>query len=209
MKIGWILGWAVPESWFASIARAAMPRDEHRFFFASPDAVARLAASGPFDWVVGYSLGSLLLLAADRKVDAPSSRVPPPRVALLAPIFTFPFEAGMGGKVRRGQLKHLGRQLAGDPFAPVGDFYRFAGLDISDAEIPNLDPAALRWGIEQLDKTSVPPRMPSGWRAWCGADDALLDAGRLHELDPAVTVTPAATHHPAGLIRAFADEVGS
>jgi len=199
MKIAWILGWAVPEAWFEPLARAAFPRAAHRFVAAEPDALLKLAAEAPFDWVAGYSLGTLLLLAG--AIQAGSWG----KVALLAPIFAFPREADLGGKVFRAQLRHFARQLARDPRAALADFYHRAGLDVPpDAAAQTLE--SLLWGLERLENERVAPPLPAGWRAWCGADDALLDAARLHAIEPSVTIVGGATHHPAGLLRAFAEE---
>ncbi len=47
MRVGWLLGWAAPESWFAPIARAALPRAEHVFVVAAPGALAEARARRP------------------------------------------------------------------------------------------------------------------------------------------------------------------
>lgn len=199
MKIGWILGWAVPEAWFEELARTYLPERTHVFVSASPDAINRLERFAPFDWVVGYSLGTLLLLAeADR-----AERLG--RVALLAPIFSFLSEANLGGRISKAQLRVLSRWVERDPAAAVADFYERAGLDAAKAD--SLD--GLSWGLERLETMSAPPRLPPGWHAWCGEEDSILDAKRLHELVPGVAVVPGATHHPAGLLRAFAVQMAS
>jgi hypothetical protein len=90
MKIGWLMGWAVPEAWFAPLARQALPDAEHVFVAAEPDALARLERAGSFDWVAGYSLGSLLLLREAARADRLG------RVALLAPIFCVSARSGAG-----------------------------------------------------------------------------------------------------------------
>jgi len=41
MKIGWLMGWAVPEAWFAPLARQALPEAEHVFVAASAGSRAR------------------------------------------------------------------------------------------------------------------------------------------------------------------------
>jgi hypothetical protein len=86
------------------------------------------------------------------------------------------------------------------------DFYAQAGLDVPSAESSTLAIETLLWGLARLEEDSIDPPLPAGWRAWCGADDALLDAARLHAIEPAVTIVGGATHHPAGLLRAFAEE---
>jgi len=201
MKIGWLMGWAVPEAWFGPLARQVWPDAEHVFVAAEPDALAQLEKAGPFDWVAGYSLGSLLLLGE----AARASRLG--RVALLAPIFAFPREAELGGRVARVQVKQLSRWLRRDARAALADFYARAGLDVPPEYAPAAATDALLWGLERLENDRAEPPLPANWRAWCGADDALLDATRLCALAPSVQIVAEATHHPAALLRAFAYEV--
>ncbi len=202
MKVGWLLGWAVPEGWFAPLARAALPDTEHAFVEAGPDAMARLENAAPFDWVAGYSLGSLLLL----REAARAGRLG--RVALFAPIFAFSREAGLGGRVARAQVRQLARWLRVDARAALADFYARAGLDVP----PDRAPAViddLLWGLDRLEKDRAEPPLPEGWRGWVGAGDALLDATGLHALSPAVQIVAGATHHPAALLHAFAAETAT
>jgi hypothetical protein len=203
MTIGWLLGWAVPETWFEAQARAVFPGAAHRCFPASPQGLARLAAQAPFDWVAGYSLGALLLLGDPARANRCG------RVALLAPIFAFAREAGLGGRVARAQVRLLARQLARDARGPVEDFYARAGLDVPADAVAGLLHDELLWGLARLEGDAVSPTLPPGWRAWCGAADPLLDAALLHGLEPAVAVVPGATHHPGELLRAFAAELGA
>jgi malonyl-CoA O-methyltransferase len=203
MKIGWLMGWAVPEAWFAPLARQALPEADHVFVAAGPEALAQLEEAGPFDWVAGYSLGSLLLLCAAARADRLG------RVALLAPIFAFPREAKLGGRVAQTQVRQISRWVVRDAPAALADFYARAGLDVSPEYAPSTATDILCWGLERLEKDRAEPPFPAGWRAWCGANDALLDATRLRELMPAVQVVAGATHHPAALLRAFAEEVAS
>jgi thioesterase domain-containing protein len=202
MKIGWLMGWAVPEAWFAALARSAFPAAEHVFVAAAPDALARLEKAGPFDWVAGYSLGSLLLL----RTAARAGRIG--RVALLAPIFAFPRETELGGRVAVAQVRSLARWLRRDPRAALADFYARAGLDVPP-EGALVMVEDLLWGLERLESDRAEPPLPAGWTAWCGANDALLDAARLQALAPSVRIIPGATHHPAALLRAFAGEVAA
>jgi hypothetical protein len=197
MKIGWVMGWAVPEAWFAPIARKGWPRAEHWFFAPTPETFARLEAAGPFDGVVGYSLGSLLLLTAAARL--PTST----RVSLLAPIFAFPSEADLGGRASLTQVRQLARWSRFSPEAALRDFYARAGLDIPPSLAPVDVAADLQWGLQQLAERRIDPPLPDGWTAWCGANDPLLDAARLNALDGRVAVVEGATHHPAMLIEAF------
>lgn len=204
MRTAWVLGWGVPEPWFAPLARRQFPADEHVLLASGADALARLAAAGPFDRIVGYSLGALLLLgAADQANAALAVSAPRPAVALLAPVFAFPAEEQLGGRVARTQVRALARWLRRDPAAARADFYQRAGLDVPAALAPT-DVVALAWGLTRLENDRVAPPLPAGWTGWCGTADALLDAARLRALDPRIRLVPGATHHPAALLAAFA-----
>ena len=200
-KIGWVLGWAVPEAWFAPLVRKEFPDTQHVFVAAIPDVFECLEATGPFDWIVGYSLGSLLLLGDVARAERLG------RVALLAPTFAFPKEKNVGGRVAVVQLRQLARWLRRDPQAAIADFYQRAQLDVVLTEPPSAAVLAdLAWGLERLEHNAVPPPLPVGWSAWCGSDDPLLEAVHLHELSPEIVVVPGGGHHPAALLRAFAKE---
>jgi SAM-dependent methyltransferase len=194
------------------LVKTVLPEAEHHFFPATEEGLGRLCEPGPCDWVVGYSLGSLLLLGNKGHVltnDIKACKdTAQPRVALLAPIFAFPREAGLGGKVPEAQLRQLSRRLRRDPRQALEDFYRYAGLNVPSAEGPTPALEDLLWGLQRLEADVVQPPLPPGWRAWCGADDTLLDAARLREVAPEVTIVAGATHHPRALIEAFAAEVG-
>ena len=211
MRIGWLLGWAVPEPWFAAMARAALPGEEHHFFPATAAGLAEIYEGPAYDWIVGYSLGSLLLLGREyRRLTAYNKNgkaMARSKVALLAPIFSFPSEAGLGGRISKVQVRQLSRWLRRDCRGALEDFYRRAELDVSDVSVPPASPEDLLWGLQRLEEDRLEPRLPTGWRAWCGADDKLLDAARLQALAPEVRIVPGATHHPRMLIEAFALEV--
>ena len=196
-RMAWCLGWAVPESWFASLVREAYPNREHVFIAASPRALGELEAAGPLDVLVGYSLGAQLLLRERARVPANA------RVALLAPIFAFASEENAGGRIARAQVSFLARWLRRDRKAALADFYLRAGLDVPvEAEV-NVSSEDLAWGLEQLARERVAAALPAGWHAWCGERDALLDASRLHELVPEIHLVPEGTHHPRALLRAM------
>jgi hypothetical protein len=198
--MGWLLGWAVPESWFAPMARQAFPGASHTFFAATPGALEQIEAAGPFDRMAGYSLGAQLLLAL------PAQAAVGRDVVLLAPFFAFARETGLGGRIARAQVRQLARWLRCDPAAALADFYVRAGLDVpSGAVIPPL--ADLLWGLERLENDRMEPRLPAGWRAWCGAEDPLLDAAALQAAVPEVRIVADATHHPAGLLRVMAEAI--
>jgi len=127
-------------------------------------------------------------------------------VALLAPIFAFSSEESLGGKVSRTKVRHLARWLKHEPLAALADFYERAVLHVP----PGLHagaPEMLLWGLERLEKDRIEPPLPPGWRAWCGAEDALLDARRLQALDAAVGIVPDGTHHPRHLVEALAKAI--
>jgi hypothetical protein len=123
---------------------------------------------------------------------------------LLAPIFGFPNEAGSGGRVAQAQVKFLSRWLRRAPREALADFYTRADLDVLPPEKINpADLDRLLWGLTQLETVTVPPELPLGWSAWCGAQDALLDAKLIEALIPEIQIVANATHHPAALLRAW------
>jgi hypothetical protein len=209
MKIAWVLGWAVPSPWFAAMAERRMPAATHLYFPPMAATIQQLSAAGPFDHVVGYSLGSQLLLSAAERIATLG------QVALLAPIFALASEEGLGGRVARAQIRQLARWLTRDPAAALMDFYQRADLDVQptpnstvtspSSVLDGLNCADLQWGLDRLVSVRVDPPLPRGWRAWCGAHDALLDAARLHALEPNITIVASANHHPAALISTWAD----
>lgn len=198
MRIAWVLGWAVPEAWFAPQARAAFPQAEHGFFAASPLWLAQVSATGPWDAIVGHSLGALLML----KEAGAVSRLAP-RVVLLAPVLAFSVEAGLGGRIALTQVRYLARWLKTEPAAALKDFYARADMFGCDASDLNAPAGMLQWGLERLMHDRVEPPLPAGWRGYVGENDALLDARELARLAPALTCVAGATHHPGALIRAW------
>ena len=198
MRIAWVLGWAVPEAWFAPLARAAIPEAEHGFFASSPMWLAQVSASGPWDAIAGYSLGALLMMKEALAVGRLT-----PRVAVLAPVFAFPSEAGLGGRVSLTQLRYLIRWLKADSAAALADFYARAGM--TGCKVGSLNPPAglLQWGLERLIQDRVEPPLPAGWRGYVGENDALLDARELVRRDPKLICVEGATHHPEALMHAW------
>ena len=199
MKLTWLLGWATPEDWFAPLAQSAFPDAEHRFLPPTPAGLGEALNEESSDLLVGYSLGTLLLLGAAGQLG------PDRQVALLAPIFAFPREEELGGRIARSQVRHLARWLRIFPTAALKDFYRRVGIDIPVASPLPFALDDLLWGLEQLETNRCAPHLPKGWRGWCGDADVLLDATRLHELDPAIAIVPGATHHPERLITALSE----
>ncbi len=199
MRFAWLLGWAVPESWFVTQVLAAFPFAKHSFFPASPDWLAQMSASGPWDAIAGYSLGTQLLLREAAAVGGLT-----PRVALLAPVLAFPKEAGLGGKVKETQIRYLSRWLKSDRTAALEDFYARAGLIECEADNTTTPAEVLLWGLERLANDRVEPGFPADWRAYMGEFDALMDASVLMRLEPSIVCVGGATHHPGSLMRAWA-----
>lgn len=194
MKMGWISGWAVSEAWFHERVSRVWPEARHVVVPASADAVDRLEREGGFAVVGGYSLGAHLLLAEAARVSALAAQV-----VLLAPVFGFAREEGLGGLSGRTHVRYLRRWLRVDPVAALRDFYLRAGLDISVDDEPATD--GLDWGLEVLERSRVEPPAPAGWRLYCGDVDDLLDAARLGVLSPGLVTVPGAGHHPGELLR--------
>lgn len=197
MRVAWLMGWSVSETWFAPLARAAWPRAEHGFFAPSPNWLAQVCATGPWDAIAGHSLGTLLLLQEAAAVSRLTSRV-----VLLAPVFAFPREAGLGGCVQLTQVNYLMRRLRTDRRAALEDFYMRAGLTGCETDAPD---GLLQWGLERLAEDRVAPVLPEGWRAYAGRRDALLDADVLAAKVPGVKIVTDATHHPDALLRAWTE----
>lgn len=200
MRIAWILGWAVPEAWFAPLARAEFPQAEHRFFAASPNWLAQVCAEGPWDVIAGHSLGTLLML----KDSGAVSRLAP-NVVLFSPVFAFPREQAMGGRMALAQVHYLARCLKTDRSAALADFYLRAGLTGCVAD--DAPAGLLQWGLERLAEDWVEPPMPEGWQAFVGSEDTLLDAEELRLVYPLIVRVAAGTHHPEALIRAWAESL--
>lgn len=200
MRIAWVLGWAVPEAWFASLARAVLPQAEHGFFASSPTWLTDMSAAGPWDAIAGHSLGTLLMLQEEAAVNRLA-----PRVALLAPVLAFACEEQLGGRIARTQVKFLSRWLKSDRTAALADFYARSGL--IGCEARDASPELLQWGLERLARDRVNPPLPAGWRAYVGTNDELLDVEALVGHDSTVIRVSGATHHPEALIRAWSESL--
>jgi hypothetical protein len=200
VKIGWVMGWAVPEVWFAAQVRAVFPAAEHLFFAPTEMALTGLEQAGPLDFVAGYSLGAHWLLAEADRVARLGARV-----TLLAPILAFPEEEGLGGRVARTQVRYLARWLRRDRTAALADFYSRAGLDVTPDDAAELPAEILNAGLVRLEQGRVDPPIPADWRLYLGDRDALLDAAVLARRLPGLATVPNGTHHPAALLRAWAE----
>ena len=194
-----ISGWAVPPDWLAAQARACWPGDQHTA--VAPHNAASALASGNFDALAAYSLGTLWLL---RHANLVSPRLP---VFLFAPIFAFPAEANLGGRIPRAQLRAQRRHLRSDAPAALLEFAQLSGLATLNIPTPpdEFSPthlAALDAGLGWLEDWSAQPPPPVHWRGWVGDADTLLDASRLHALWPALRSVPGAGHAPGPLLQA-------
>ena len=203
MRIGWIMGWAVPEAWFSAQVKAVFPADEHVFVEPTDSALAELEGRGPFDRVAGYSLGAHLLLADAERVDRMGAKV-----TLLAPFAAFPSEEGLGGRVARAQVKYLARWVRRDRNAALADFYARAGLEVTLEMASGIAAETLAEGLVRLEQGRAEPKAATaGWRMFAGDQDGLLDAGGLGRELPPLVVVAGATHHPAALLRAWKEAV--
>ena len=195
MRLGWIPGWAVPLGAFGDLVRTLAPGAEHILVSPTARAVEDLLEQGPFDRLIGYSLGSLLLLRSQGGFGCGAD--------LLAPIFAFPLEEGLGGRKRRASVRSLARRLRGDPGAALDRFRIQAGLSGLDGDPGSV--ADLEWGLMELEKGRVEPPLPPGWRAWVGSEDPFLDAALLAARSPAIRTVKGAGHGPEPLVREWAN----
>ncbi|MGE9295235.1 MAG: alpha/beta fold hydrolase, partial [Puniceicoccales bacterium] len=194
----WLGGWAFSVADEERIAKHRWPEIEHRVIAPGELCFAKLRDEldgGGYDRLLGYSLGSLLILR-ERET------LPTIPTTLFAPILDFKAESGQGGRIEARRLPILLRWLKRDPMAALVDFYQQAGLRprLQAAELPyNL--ADLQWGIEQLrDLNSTPP--DSEVTAFIGTEDRLIDAQRLQACWPGVQVVPGVGHDLEALLEA-------
>ena len=195
----WISGWAVPPDWFAAQARACWRGDQHTA--VAPQNAAPAIAAGNFDALAAYSLGTLWLL---RHAHLLPANLP---VFLFAPIFAFPAEANLGGRIPRAQLRAQRRHLRRDAPAALLEFAQLSGLAALNIPTPSdeFSPshlAALDTGLGWLEEWSAPSPPPAHWRGWVGEADTLLDASRQRALWPTLRLVPGAGHAPGPLLQA-------
>jgi hypothetical protein len=206
MKCLWISGWAVPPDWFAAQARLCWPAGEHNA--VAPHQAVTALATGGFDALGAYSLGTLWLL---RHASLIPKNTP---VFLLAPIFAFPTEAGLGGRIPRAQLRAQRRHLRRDAPGALLQFAQLSGLAALNIPAPPDELSAthlatLDTGLGWLEDWTAPLPPPASWRGWVGDVDTLLDSQHLRDLWPALRVVPGAGHAPGPLLRAAAIEFPS
>ena len=198
VRMAWIMGWAVPQLWFAAQVRSVFPEAEHFFFEPVGSVVAVLEIQGAFGWVVGYSLGAHLLLAEAARVSRLGAKV-----VLLAPFSAFSAEEGMGGRVKRTQVRYLARWVRRERNAALDDFYAKAALDVTAEMAVGISLETLVEGLIRLELGRVETPVPSDWRMFMGEQDSLMDAVVLAQKFPALVVVSGVTHHPTALLRAW------
>lgn len=159
----------MPTAYVAQVVETAFPEYEHSIYWPSATCIPTIKASD-FDHVVGYSLGSLLVLNSIEQFRGQT------HITLLAPIFAFRQEAHMGSRVTTTQLKYMQRWLKREPLAAIHDFYRRAKLGIAPTyELPYpIDDLA--WGLGILLNMQVSLAATQGCTCVIGKDDPLLDS---------------------------------
>jgi len=198
----WILGWAIPPVWFKTLIEKEYPLDHHTFIDASQNTLKDLSLKAPFDFIVGYSLGSLILLNEVGHVNSYKSRV-----ILLAPILGFSLEENLGGKIERTELKYTKRMLKQSWMTTVVNFYSRSQLFISAKYLESLNPDTLAWGLSELESVVIRHKVPESWSCFCGTLDSLLDAAILKSKIPQLIVVEHATHAPELLLKALKESL--
>jgi hypothetical protein len=195
MIVGWIGGWGISPAELRPHAEAHAPGARH--VLLAPVAGAAEAAAD-CDAVVAWSLGARRLL----ELAARGGRPFPPKVLLLAPFTSFCSEDGACGKVSRTQVRWLRRQLRQDPFAALADFRARAGLPPSPLadELPYA-PDLMEEGLDRLEEpagaglvTFARRGLPSGWEAYVGDRDPLLDAAGVADALKGCAIVEGAGH---------------
>lgn len=198
--MGWVVGWAIPIPWFEAKVIACFPQAKHTFFSSSVDLVEQIEQFAPYDHLIGYSLGSLLILVNKDILQKSASCF-----TLISPILGFTEEMGLGGVTPKIKLQYLKKTLKLNPLKACTDFYTHTGMDILSAYASRLDVEQLRWGIDQLEKQAYTLCVPTPWNCFCGKQDPLLNSDQLKEKIPQLIVVNKATHEPMRLLEAFAE----
>jgi hypothetical protein len=182
----WITGWGIDPEVFATAARECWPRDQHVVFAPDRDAVGRLRAERA-DVLAGYSLGALLLLAAE---PWPEDR---PLVA-VAPILAFDAEAGLGGKTPAAARVSMRGKFDANPSGQLRLFRRLAGLGGLTTDPLPYAAEELAWGLDALGGLRADAVNVRRARLYAGARDPLVAAERLCEHADLVRVAAEAGH---------------
>jgi len=189
LRIGWVLGWAVPVAWFKTKVEESFPIYKHSFIEPSKDVLVQLTHDAPYDIVVGYSLGSLLLLNNKEDVDKLTKKV-----VLLSPILGFTREMNLGGKIKLADLKATKFRIKRNPQETLRGFYALADLTFSEAYLTSFDPNVLSDGLDMLESMSIASEIPKSWIYLMGEKDALLDSYVLKEMIPHLILIKEGTH---------------
>lgn len=175
----WISGWAIDPQRFQTAAARARPDVHHVVFAPTSDAVEQVLTT-PADRILGYSLGSLLLLHAAASIP------PETEMHCLAPILAFCRESGRGGTTPEASLSAIQQRLSLNPAQALKLFYRLAGLtETAPQELPYGE-AELAWGLEMLRTLQVPQSATARAAAALGRGDRLLDHHSLRQRWPGV-----------------------
>jgi hypothetical protein len=197
LKIAWLMGWAIPKSWFKAHVLEIFPYQRHYFFEPTRDAIKAITTQGPFDITVGYSLGSLLILSA----NLPKKKTG--KVVLLAPIIGFISEMQLGGKITVKQLKHTQKLLKRNPMKTIAEFYSLTGLNPKPSLMKSFSSDQLNtldYGLKALEEIHITQKISKNVTAICGSADPLLDAIALKLHIPELQVIVGATHEPVSLL---------
>lgn len=175
LRCAWIGGWAVPTTYMVQAVERVFPHCEHTVYLPIQTAIPQVI-SGDFDHVIGYSLGSLLVL---NSID---QFLPQTNIVLLAPIFNFRQEAQMGSRVTTTQLKYMQRWLQREPVAAINDFYTRAGLNIAEQTQLPYPLEDLAWGLDALLTLQAPLAAARACTCVIGAQDTLLDCRYIQQV---------------------------
>ena len=197
LRIAWIMGWAIPRANFEQLVLSVFPEVKHTFIEPAQNAISAFSKEKEFDFTVGYSLGSLILLKSELPVSISGKKV------LLAPILGFASEMKLGGKIPLNQLRYTQRILKINPVNTVNAFYQLSGLvSIPPISKPYTQEAIehLVYGLNYLEDKFFEGTINSDILAISGDLDVLLDSTILSTRIPDLNIVSTATHDPVKLI---------
>lgn len=195
MRLVWINGWGLGTSYLERLASDLYPKKEHVFIQPKEGWSIELDQQAKDSTVVAYSLGGFLFL------NRPDLCQKFERVVFMAPFEDLKKESGLGGSVHLAQLIYLRRWLQRDNISAINDFIARAGLSNHSSDPSGLLDADLIWGIDRLINDSLEPGILGSFEVWIGEKDRLLDAEKIHELNPSVNVLSVAGHDLGELLR--------
>jgi hypothetical protein len=167
----WISGWGIDPAHFQRAVQTWWPDVHHTVIAPTAGAIEQATALQP-DVIAGYSLGTLLLLAAPLP---PSS----PPIVGVAPIFAFDAEAGFGGRTPGRARIALTGKFQKDAIGAVRLYLRLAGMaDCFQDALPYAE-ADLAWGLEVLGTLRARPETIAQARLYAGQNDPLIDPAML------------------------------